>query len=200
MNEKFYNLSKEKQDRMINGAIKVFAMHGYLRASTDVIIKEAGISKGLLFHYFGSKKNLYEYVAEYCSRYYVMELTTGVPNTERNLFERFRLAEEMKLRMLKNYPYLELFLIRMAGESDAEIAEFAQSWTKKVEEADEKVIIACADEALLRGNLTMDKAREVVKLCMDGYKGRFYNQGVEPEKILEGFMPYLEILKINMTR
>ena len=29
MNEKFFDLKKEKQDRMINAALKVFALHGY---------------------------------------------------------------------------------------------------------------------------------------------------------------------------
>jgi len=44
MNEKFFDLKKEKQDRMINAALKVFAMNGYEHASTDEIVKEAGIS------------------------------------------------------------------------------------------------------------------------------------------------------------
>ena len=51
MNDKFFDLKKEKQDRMINAALKVFALRGYRHASTDDIVKEAGISKGLLFHY-----------------------------------------------------------------------------------------------------------------------------------------------------
>ncbi len=45
MNEKFFDLKKEKQDRMVNAALKVFAIHGYGHASTDDIVKEAGISK-----------------------------------------------------------------------------------------------------------------------------------------------------------
>ena len=52
MNEKFFDLKKEKQDRMINAALKVFALNGYRHASTDDIVREAAISKGLLFHYF----------------------------------------------------------------------------------------------------------------------------------------------------
>ena len=48
MNEKFFDLKKEKQDRMINAALKVFASNGYKHASTDDIVTEAGISKGLL--------------------------------------------------------------------------------------------------------------------------------------------------------
>ena len=55
MNEKFFDLKKEKQDRMINASLKIFAMNGYGHASTDDIVKEAGISKGLLF-FFQVKK------------------------------------------------------------------------------------------------------------------------------------------------
>ena len=60
MNDKFFDLKREKQDRMINASLKVFAENGYRHASTDVIVKDAGISKGLLFHYFTSKMGLYE--------------------------------------------------------------------------------------------------------------------------------------------
>ena len=46
MNEKFFDLKKEKQDRMINAALKVFALHGYRHACTDDIVKEAAIKIG----------------------------------------------------------------------------------------------------------------------------------------------------------
>ncbi len=39
----------------MNAAISIFATQGYAHASTDEIVKRAGISKGLLFHYFISK-------------------------------------------------------------------------------------------------------------------------------------------------
>ena len=45
MNGKFFDLKKEKQDRMINAALKTFALHGYRHASTDDIVREASISK-----------------------------------------------------------------------------------------------------------------------------------------------------------
>ena len=37
MNEKFFDLKKEKQDRMINGAMKVFALNGFMRATTQFL-------------------------------------------------------------------------------------------------------------------------------------------------------------------
>lgn len=200
MNEKFYNLSKEKQDRMINGALKVFAFNGYDKASTDIIIKEAEISKGLLFHYFGSKKNLYEFVTEYAARFMSMELTASIPASEKNLFERVKLVEMAKMRMLQIYPYLDLFLIETAGEQSDEVTECAKRWHNEIDEVYRTLLDEGSDPDLIRGNLTIDKAREIINLCMEGYKSRKYRECNNPEEILEGFLPYLDILKINFTR
>ena len=86
MNEKFFDLKKEKQDRMINAALKIFGLNGYEHASTDEIVREAGISKGLLFHYFISKLGLYTFVYDYSVRYMILELGTGVAAEETDLF------------------------------------------------------------------------------------------------------------------
>ena len=79
MNEKFFDLKKEKQDRMINAGLKVFAQNGYRHASTDEIVKEAGISKGLLFHYFVSKAGYYAFLYDYITRFTILELTSEIP-------------------------------------------------------------------------------------------------------------------------
>ena len=78
MNEKFFDLKKEKQDRMINASLKIFALNGYRHASTDDIVAEAGISKGLLFHYFINKLGLYSFLYDYSTRFMMLELS-GCP-------------------------------------------------------------------------------------------------------------------------
>ena len=78
MNGKFFDLKKEKQDRMINAALKVFALQGYRHASTDDMVREAAISKGLLFHYFGSKLGVYQFVYDYSVKYISLELRRAV--------------------------------------------------------------------------------------------------------------------------
>lgn len=62
MNSKFFNLSKQKQDRIIRAGYKTFAEHSYKKASMLSIAEEARISKSLLFHYFKNKKTLYIYL------------------------------------------------------------------------------------------------------------------------------------------
>jgi len=65
LNEKFFTLSPEKQARITNAALEVFARNDYKHASTDDIAAKAGISKGLLFYYFRNKQSLYLYLYDY---------------------------------------------------------------------------------------------------------------------------------------
>lgn len=66
LNSKFFSLDDEKQIKILNAAIKVYVQKGYDHASTNEIVKEAGISKGLLFHYFKNKKTLYLFLFDHC--------------------------------------------------------------------------------------------------------------------------------------
>ncbi len=55
----YRNLSKEKQEKIFSAAVNEFACRGYLNASMNVVVREAGISKGSLFQYFSSKADLF---------------------------------------------------------------------------------------------------------------------------------------------
>ena len=86
MNEKFFDLKKEKQDRIINAALRSFALGGYLHASTDDIVKLAGISKGLIFHYFETKLGLYQFVYDYSIRVINLEIRAAMSGDITDLF------------------------------------------------------------------------------------------------------------------
>lgn len=62
MNEKFFALPIEKQQRILDAAYQVFSKSSYKGASMSEIASNAGISKALLFHYFANKKELYLYL------------------------------------------------------------------------------------------------------------------------------------------
>lgn len=51
-------IAAQRMDQILAAARKVFAQHGFSRATTDEIAREAGVSPGLIFHYFKSKKEL----------------------------------------------------------------------------------------------------------------------------------------------
>lgn len=122
MNAKFFDLKQEKQDRMINAALKIFALNGYNHASTDDIVKEAHISKGLLFHYFESKIGVYSFLYDYSSKYMTLEFSSAIDPSETSYFEVRRQMEAAKMQTLKTYPYMQVFLNSCAVENIAEAA------------------------------------------------------------------------------
>jgi AcrR family transcriptional regulator len=52
-------LDNSRKDKIVQSSIEEFSEHGFEKASTDRISKRAEVSKGLIFHYFGSKENLF---------------------------------------------------------------------------------------------------------------------------------------------
>ncbi len=54
----------EKRQLLISAARTLFAEQGYLATSTQQIAQAAGVSEGILFHHFGSKRGLFECVAQ----------------------------------------------------------------------------------------------------------------------------------------
>ena len=59
--EKFQQQNKIKQNSIVAAGVEEFSQKTYSDANTDKIVQNCGISKGFLFHYFGSKKNFYFY-------------------------------------------------------------------------------------------------------------------------------------------
>jgi AcrR family transcriptional regulator len=49
----------EREDEMLEAAGRAFATRGFHEASMDAIAQAAGISKPMLYNYFGSKQGLY---------------------------------------------------------------------------------------------------------------------------------------------
>lgn len=138
MNDKFFDLKREKQDRMINAGLKVFAKSGYRHATTDEIVKEAGISKGLLFHYFENKVGAYVFLMDYSVRFLLLELSHYVKKDTTSFFEICRQIEYGKLQVLKNYPYMQAFLDKafeeICLEALEECEEQKEAYSQKIEE------------------------------------------------------------------
>ncbi|MEQ9504476.1 MAG: helix-turn-helix domain-containing protein [Deltaproteobacteria bacterium] len=51
--------TEERHRQLLERGLDLFARHSFDQLSTDQIAKEAGVSKALLFHYFGSKRGYY---------------------------------------------------------------------------------------------------------------------------------------------
>lgn len=194
MNEKFFDLSREKQDRMINGAIEVFAMNGFKHASTDDMVKAVNVSKGLWFHYFGSKIGLYNFVYGYSVKYVTLELSSILDPNEKNFFEVMKQIEFTKMRISKKYPYMMQFLEQAAREVDEDVrAQIAEDQTFYQEKMNS--FIKNADIFEIEEKAQKEKIKKLVQYTINGMMKEHSYAGDDQEAVYKEVRNYIDFVK-----
>ncbi len=195
MNPKFFDVKKEKQDAIINAALMVFAENGYRKASTDVMVKEAGISKGLLFHYFISKQGVYEFIYDYSVKYMMLELMQTVRKDERDFFSIQRMIELAKTRVMKNYPYMQQFLSSVKYENHPDALKVIRESDKVIDDTYAS-IYKKADMSRFRGPVDQQKIISMISWMSDGYiKDKFREGTPDLDEMNAEFAQYLSMLR-----
>ena len=195
MNEKFFDLKQEKQDRMINAALKIFAKNGYKHASTDEIVAEASISKGLLFHYFGSKQGLYDFLYDYSVRFLMLETKSLVPETETDYFRIMKLLEQAKMQVGKNYPYLKMFLETAVGEDDAEAVVVMEEKRLALQNMYDG-FLERIDQKRFRPDIDIRKLHNMMTYTLRGImEEHLENQTFKNERLYDESCSYIDMMK-----
>ncbi|MDD2968537.1 MAG: TetR/AcrR family transcriptional regulator [Lachnospiraceae bacterium] len=194
MNDRFFEQSKDKQDRIMNAALKVFSKSNYKHASTDVIIKEADISKGLLFHYFTNKAGLYSFLYAYCVRYIQMERAQILQNPEEDFFKRMIQVEQAYQKASKKYPYIELFLTQAELEEEEEILLLIQEKKKEFTNETNHILLGTVTESEISDRNEMMK-QSLLQYTMAGIRNRYADaNGFDPDAMFEEMKEHILFL------
>jgi len=110
LNKAFLKLEKEKRERIRNAALKEFAKKRYKNASTNEIVSNAGIGKGMLFYYFNTKNELFEYLIEYSLNYIKTELLGKITFEEKDFILRMKNVAKLKFNAMKKNEHVFNFL------------------------------------------------------------------------------------------
>lgn len=200
MNDKFFNLKREKQDRFINASLKIFSEHGYQKASTDDIVKEAGISKGLLFHYFGSKLGLYEFVYNYSTKLLMMEYAGILSSDRGDFFEVQKQMELAKRNIMVSYPYMNFFVEKAFREESFDVLSVVAGSMDQYSDELAK-IYSKADISQFKEGIDPSA---ILKMCLfvsDGVLNeQFRNGRIDAEAYYAEVIAYLDVLRNNLYK
>ncbi|PLR99242.1 TetR/AcrR family transcriptional regulator [Bacillus sp. T33-2] len=201
MFSKFLNLEKEKQDRIINAAIKEFAQKGYDKASTNEIVKEAGISKGLLFHYFQNKKQLFLFLFDYCYNIVADEFYKKVDLTEVDFFNRIRQSVKIKMELLTKYPEIFKFIQEAYMEDSTEIKTELETKIAKLNEINAGKVYEGIDVTKFRDDMAIEKILKIITWTFEKmsdeelYKAKLSrSHEIDYPKVMMEAEDYFEIL------
>lgn len=119
----FESLPDEKRRRIMNAALSLFAVNGYKKTAVDDIVAEAGISKGSIFYYFGSKRKFFLYLYEYAIKLTNDTVLRQLDRRDGDLFSRLWNIQQMKLCLMTDYPDMYAFTARVAKERDEDMRD-----------------------------------------------------------------------------
>lgn len=139
MYSSFEKLPIEKKELILRISMEEFGEKGYHKASTDTITQRAGISKGILFHYFKNKKGLFLYLVEYTRDLLEKKVVLEMKMVEESdYFERLKKIMLIKYSVGLNYPTETEFatkaLLTPPVEAAEEIAALNEKYLKKYQE------------------------------------------------------------------
>ena len=194
MKEMLAKIDPEKKDRILNSAFLEFGRSGFEKASTNEIVQNAGISKGLLFHYFGSKQALYETLKEFAVGYVMDILEEGIDWSQSDLFLRVQQITVLKLKAMEKYPHIYDFL--KTAMEDIPVEEIKDQDSGRMRTLIGRAYRENVDYSLFRSDVDIPKAMEMIQWTVEGaalklMKGK--NQDMV--QIMEEFQTYMELLR-----
>lgn len=140
MNERFFALPEEKQQKIINAGFRIFSRNSYKKSPMQEIADEAGISKSLLFHYFRNKKELYLFLWDKAADITTEYLTMEHCYESRDLFEMMERGMHAKIRIMCRYPDMTSFAMKAFYEKDTAVCgdiqkSYRKHFSKKASDA-----------------------------------------------------------------
>ncbi|MCL2616663.1 MAG: TetR/AcrR family transcriptional regulator [Defluviitaleaceae bacterium] len=211
--EKFMAQSEAKRDRIVNAAMKEFR-YGYKRASTDAIVKDAGISKGLLFHYFSTKDNLYEFLVRFAMDTMQNDYFDMVNLGQNDIIESIWQQALLKRDISDKYPYIYSFLTTVSistkedGSLDPDISNhmsalYVQKNREMLEDA-----FKCCDTTLFKEYVDPQKAINIIIWSVNGLFDSTENtvfeesniDGESYERFLDELRSYLDIFRTTFYK
>ncbi len=198
MLSKFYSIDKDKQLRIINACLYEFSENGYDKASTNEIVKDAQISKGLLFHYFRNKRELYLFLYEYALNLFTTEFYQNIDFSEKDLMKRIRQAVKNKMLLAKKYPLIFKFLEQAYFEESKAVKEDLIEKNKEIEHVAYRIFGDIA-YSKFKEEIDVKLALNIIIWTIKGYSAQFLRDNDldlmknKHEEILQDIEKYIEI-------
>ncbi|MBM7553128.1 TetR/AcrR family transcriptional regulator [Thalassobacillus pellis] len=186
----------------MNAAFREFAENGFEQASTNAIVKEAGIGKGMLFYYFKNKQGLFYYLIDHSLDVVIDEYFQRIDADEGDFIERLNKAAKIKMETFLAHPNLFRFVGAFMLFDEKEIPDKFKERLAQIQRLGYELIYENIDYSLFRDDIDVKKAFNLIRWSMDGYqnemKARLKDQNfatIDLDPIWEEFHEYLEILK-----
>ena len=171
--DKFLALTEEKRLTILNAAFQCFGKFGYEKASINDIAVAAHISKASVFQYFGSKKQLYIYLLEYCKKIIEGIFDKEALNSQTDLFDRILASSRMEMESFQNQPFILQFITSVWEETSPEVADALVILTEEVCKFRNDMVLREDDALKFKNPEDAQPVFQMLLLMAEGYAARY---------------------------
>lgn len=202
MMTKLMSLEVAKRNVILNAALKEFVAKGFDKASTNIIAKEAGISKQLMFHYVVNKQTLFLDVYDYFTELLDKEYFKKIDFSQKDIFDRLRQSYLLQMELIKRHPsilnFSKLSSVTQSEELDKELAKRAH---KKHFSCNDQ-LFDTLDDSKFRKELDLEKCKQFIFWANVGFTNQLLEavretvpDAINGELILKKIDAYLDELR-----
>ena len=195
-----------KRADILNAAMAEFS-GGYEKASTDAIVKASGVSKGLLFHHFGSKKELFLYAYDYAIKIVMEEFYDLINLDEKDILERWRQIALLKMDLMQKHPAIFNFIAHASFPDSEDVRENIMTARERLTSEVYPKLFYEIDRSLFRDDVDADIAIRIIIFTIEGYSSTeadhhkssedYYG---EYERYINDLERYINFFKVNFYR
>ena len=199
--DKFLALTEEKRTAILNAALQCFGKFGYEKASINDIAVAAHISKASVFQYFGSKKQLYIYLLEYCKKIIEGIFDKEALNSQTDLFDRILASSRMEMESFQNQPFILQFITSVWEETSPEVADALVILTEEVCKFRNDMVLREDDALKFKNPEDAQPVFQMLLLMAEGYAARYRGAAAFGfQAVMENFEENIAILRKNFYK
>ena len=167
----FLQLDYDKQRRIVEASIDEFAEKGYEKASMNMVVKKAGISKGALFNYFVNKSGLFGFIYRLVLKQVKYHLRAVREESRgQDFFLRMEKVMKAGVDFVRCYPGPAQVYYRIIFTGDA---PFKDEILEELHGESLKFIQSLVEEGINRGDLRPDLDTKATAFVLECVLDRF---------------------------
>ncbi|MGC9265649.1 macrodiolide transporter TimAB transcriptional regulator TimA [Listeria ivanovii] len=151
----------KKRLQILEAAMEEFTEKGYQAASTNQICAKAGVSKGLIFHYFASKEKLYIAAVSYAVDFATQKVSAQQEEWK-DFVEMAIWSTKQKLDFNRNYPTVFGLIMQAYANPPGELQGKLDGFFDEAIARSEAQMNQVLSRMSLKKEVNIDAARKVI--------------------------------------
>ncbi|MGM9618374.1 MAG: TetR/AcrR family transcriptional regulator [Oscillospiraceae bacterium] len=159
--------NQQTKRRILDGALSEFSQQGYGAGSINAICSAQGISKGIIYHYFSSKDDLFLACVDECFRRLTAYLDRSMQTVTGNVEQQLEGYFAARLSFFTEHPVYQRIFCEAVLTPPAHLREEVQKCKKSFDALNLQILERILDPIQLRPQITREEVVETFQEFQD---------------------------------